>query len=119
MSVFKFLKDLSNDIDKMVCNYWRGTKKEDKTLCLTIWDGLCFTKNKGGLGFRKMNILNDALIAKQIWRIIINNNTIIHNCLTAKYFPNMTIKYAKGKPTDRYLWKILLHTKDMLLKRCS
>lgn len=70
------------------------------------------------LGFRKISRFNEALLTKQVQRIMINKYTIIHRFLNAKYFPNNSIFKAKKKPRDNYLWKSIIQNKNTLLKGC-
>lgn len=50
-----------------------------------------------------MVMFDDFLLAKQIWRILINEDTLINICLKAKYFPNTTIQNAKTNSKDNYI----------------
>lgn len=64
MSIFKFPDNLCDDIDRLACNYWWGAKNNEMRTCWTSWNKLCLNRNKGGISFRKMNIFNDAFVAK-------------------------------------------------------
>jgi hypothetical protein len=45
-------------------------------------------KDCGGLGFRVMRLFNQALLARQAWRLIQYPDTLCAQLLKAKYFPN-------------------------------
>jgi len=47
---------------------------------------LCKANDDSGLGFRDMEIFNEALLAKQIWRLIKDNSSIIARLLRAKCY---------------------------------
>lgn len=65
-----------------------------------------------------MSSFNKALLAKKLWRMATNEDTLFYRCLKAKYFPRTSILEAKLKPRDSYMWNITLQTKYNMLKEC-
>ena len=58
---------------------------------------MCVTKNRGRMGFRDLHAFNLAMLAKQVWRLIINPNSLCAKILNAKYYPNSGILMAGPK----------------------
>ena len=56
---------------------------------------MCQAKIKGGLGFRDFSSFNQALVAKQGWRILHNLDALMSKILTAKYFKHIDFMEAK------------------------
>ena len=59
------------------------------------WKKMCTTKEKVKMGFRDLKDFNLALLAKQGWRILANQNSLVHRIFKAKYFTNNTFLEAK------------------------
>ena len=49
---------------------------------------MCWPKETGGLGFRDLQSFNLAMLAKQGWRLIQNEDSLVSRILRAKYYSN-------------------------------
>ncbi|RVW41517.1 Transposon TX1 uncharacterized 149 kDa protein [Vitis vinifera] len=63
---------------------WGGTNGGTKSH-LVKWEAVCVEKEKGGLGLRKITILNKALLGKWIWRFACAKEEFWKKVLEAKY----------------------------------
>lgn len=55
---------------------------------LVSLEGSLYHKKNGGLGFQTLGQFNIALLAKQGWRLINFQNSLLAKDLKAKYYPN-------------------------------
>jgi hypothetical protein len=88
MSVFKLPLGLCDELTKMIRRYWWGAQNGKRKTHWLAWDILLWPKDYGGLGFRDMRLFNQALLARQAWRLIQYPDTLCAQLLKAKYYPN-------------------------------
>ena len=50
---------------------------------------------EGGMGFRDLRAFNLAMLAKQGWRMIQGNDSLLYKCFKAQYFPQSSFLDAK------------------------
>lgn len=86
LSCFKILDSLCNELNLMMSNFWWGQKDRERKMAWILWKKLCTPKDRGGMGFRDLRAFNLALLTKQGWRIMQNQNSLVHNVFKAKYF---------------------------------
>ena len=77
---------------------------------LVKWEVVCTDKNKGGLGLRKLALLNKALLGKWIWRYACDKDNLWKQVIMTKYGQEglgWRSKKANGAVGGR-VWKEIL-----------
>lgn len=77
---------------------------------------MCQAKSRGGLGFRDLICFNQALVAKQGWRIIQNPNSLVAKVLKARYFKNVNFLKAKLGSKPSLIWRSILWGRQIINK---
>ena len=76
-------KGCLKEINRIITRFWKGELKHDKKLHL-ISEHRTIVKNQGGLGMLNISILNVAMLAKQIWRVISQPNLLLSRVIILK-----------------------------------
>jgi len=88
MSVFKLPEGVCETLERFIRDFWWGSKTGKRKVHWIAWEKLIKTKGTGGIGFKDFNFFNQAMLARQAWRLIVQPNTLCAKVLKAKYYPN-------------------------------
>ena len=114
MSCFKIPKSLCNELNSMTSSFWWGQKDRERKMAWVSWKKLCTPKERGGMGFRDLKDFNLALLAKQGWRILKNQSSLIHRVFKAKYFAQCSFWEAQVGRRPSYAWRSIMAAREVL-----
>ncbi|XVE89752.1 hypothetical protein DITRI_Ditri20bG0020100 [Diplodiscus trichospermus] len=114
MACFKFPKRICQEINSACLRFWWGQKKEERKIHWKNWLKLTLSKNLGGLGFRDLEVFNDALLAKQAWRVLQEPNALWVKILKGLYFHDRDFFETRKGSRASWSWSSLLVGRDFL-----
>ncbi|XP_042958008.1 uncharacterized protein LOC122293496 [Carya illinoinensis] len=118
MSCFKLPRSLCSNLEEMMARFWWGQKSDERKICWLSWKKMCDSKLSGGLGFKNLQLFNMALLAKQGWRIMTQESSLLHRIFKARYFPTSSFKDSMLGGTHSFVWRGIWEAKTYLLKGC-
>ena len=66
------------------------------------------------MGFKDLKTFNLALLAKQGWRILTNQNSLVHRIFKAKYFAKNTFLEAELGRWPSYAWRSIMAAREIV-----
>ena len=108
MSCFDLTKALCDDISARIYRYWWAQQDNEKKMHWISWQTLASRKDRGGLGYRDLHLLNLAMLGRQVWRLVQNPESLCARLLKAIYWPNGDIMEAKEGLGISYTWRSLI-----------
>ncbi|KAL6566692.1 hypothetical protein OROMI_015096 [Orobanche minor] len=114
MGCFLLPQSVCQKINSLMMNFWWGQRGEEKRLSWCAWEKLCLNKRDGGMGFRDITSFNQAMLAKQGWRLIQNDSSLLAQILKARYFPNRSFRDAPIGYNPSYTWRSIVAGRELL-----
>jgi hypothetical protein len=71
-------------------------------------------KSFGGLGFRDMGCFNQALLARQAWRLLTTPDSLCARVLKARYYPNESLMDTAFPRDSSASWKGIEYGLELL-----
>jgi hypothetical protein len=118
MSSYLLPKGVCNQIESMTCRFWWGCNVDKRKVHWVNWKKTCKKKEAGGMGFRDISAFNEALLAKQGWRIMTDPDSLLEKVPKAKYFPKGHFLQAKRGPKSSYSWQSIFKASWILKRGC-
>ncbi|XP_060959161.1 uncharacterized protein LOC115699843 [Cannabis sativa] len=114
MSCFRIPTRICREIESLISKFWWGSSPEVRKVHWKNWRMVCQSKFVGGLGFRSLIHFNQAMLAKQAWRVFKCPDSLLSLVLKARYFPNSSILDAGPGHSPSYTWRSILWGRDLM-----
>ncbi|KAK0577517.1 hypothetical protein LWI29_034297 [Acer saccharum] len=115
MNLFRLSKGIISEVYCLCARFWWGSSGTSRKMHWCNWSRLCESKERGGLGFRNLEVFNQSLLASQGWRILSNDGSLAARVLKDCYFPESSFIDAVPKSSASFLWKSLMWGKELLV----
>ncbi|KAM6552325.1 hypothetical protein CsatB_002133 [Cannabis sativa] len=116
MSTYQLPLSSCRDLDAIIRKFWWNGRLDKQRFLATIsWDALCRPKCTGGLGFRRMEDINNAFLAKLAWNLASGLRRPWTESYKAKYFPRDSFWSVQQRNSDSFVWKGILNARQLIL----
>ena len=88
MGVFKMTQGFCDKYERLIRDFWWGEEKGHRKVHSMSWEQMTRPKRGEGIGFRAMKLFNQALLARQAWRLIQRPDSLCARVLKSKYYPH-------------------------------
>lgn len=78
------------------------------------WDKVARPKAHGGTGFRDLRVFNQALLARQAWRLLKFPNSLCARLLKARYYPSGNLLDTAFIQNQSRSWQGIVHGLELL-----
>ncbi|KAL0283468.1 UNVERIFIED_CONTAM: hypothetical protein Sangu_2888100 [Sesamum angustifolium] len=112
-SVFILPKGVLKMLERKMRSFlWQGPSGGRQAK--VAWDQISKPKAEGGLGMRSLIIMNQALMLKQMWRILQNDGSSIWVDWIQRYRLRHTTLWTFNRTTGSWCWKKMLKLRPIL-----
>ena len=116
MSVFQLPASLHESMARCIRRFWWGERGGRRKTHWLSWQKCTRMKGDGGLGFRDLKLFNQALLARQAWRLVEKPESLCARVLRAKYFPNGNLIDTAFPTNQSPTWRAIVHGLELLKK---
>jgi len=100
--------EIFHNVHSSIICFWCGHNDEDYKVHWTNATCLYRSKDDGDLGFGNIGAFNGAILAKQVWRPIKDQDSLVARLIRARYYPHGNLFNAILGNHSSFTWHCLL-----------
>ena len=116
MSCFKLPKNLCQKLTTVMMDFWWNSMQQKRKIHWLSWQRLTLPKDQGGFGFKDLQCFNQALLAKQAWRVLQEKGSLFSRVFQSRYFSNSDFLSATRGSRPSYAWRSILFGRELLMQ---
>lgn len=78
------------------------------------WEKMYKPKCMGCMGFKVLSVFNDALLDRQVWRLLHAKSSLLGRALRAKYYPDGDVTNARLGYSNNFSWRSIWSAKSLV-----
>lgn len=115
MRVFLLPQKLCEKLEILMNKFWWVSDVEDKGIRWMSSNRMCIPKKYEGMGFRRVRNFNIAMLGKQVWRVMTDDQSLIARLLKARYYSSVPFREAVLGSNPSYVWRSILEARDLVI----
>jgi len=111
LSFFKALSGIISSIESIFNYFFGGGSEDNRKISWIAWSSISLRKEDGGLGVRKLNEFNIALLEKWCWQLLVDRGGLWYRVLVARYGEEAGRLEVGGRSVSTW-WRELAKIRD-------
>lgn len=108
MAMFQLQVKLCDELDALCARFWWEQVRNERKIHWKSWDKLVIPKKEGGMGFHDLRAFNLAMLMKQGWRLLQEDDSLLYRCFKARYFLWSNFLNTVESPNCSFVWRSIV-----------
>lgn len=114
MATSNIPKSVLNEITSIISRFFWGKVNKQRYLAYVAWDKITRPIEEGRLGLRDLEVINEALLLKFLWRLAGGSDSLWAMVVRAKYMPRSNLWDSKRDYRCTPFWRSLMRLREHL-----
>ncbi|XP_056841665.1 uncharacterized protein LOC130494863 [Raphanus sativus] len=115
MSTFLLPLEICENIASAIAQFWWSSNPPKRGIHWSKWEKVCLPREDGRIGFRLIHEFNLALLAKQLWRLAQNPDSLVARVLKGRYYRLSSPLRINSVNSPSYVWTSISAARELLL----